>query len=111
MHYTSYSLALTPITMATIQVRISDEDKRAAEKILESLGLDLTTAVRIYVKKIVVSQGVPFPVRKGLTVNGFTPAFEEEVLATEKENDWSPEFDNAKAALTWLHASDDTDER
>jgi addiction module RelB/DinJ family antitoxin len=71
--------------MATIQVRVSDKDKKAAEKILESLGLDLTTAVRMYVKRIVIDNGVPFPARHGLTVNGFTPEFEQEVLRAAEQ--------------------------
>ncbi len=66
--------------MATIQVRVSDEDKKRAEAVLAALGLDMTTAVRVYLKRIVIDQGVPFPVQRNLTVNGFTPEFEREVL-------------------------------
>lgn len=93
--------------MATIQVRIDDNDKKRAEKILKSLGLDMTTAFRIFVKKINLTEGIPFPIRKNnRTVNGFTPEFEKSVFATEKENDWSPIFDTTEDAITWLNATD-----
>ena len=92
--------------MATIQVRISDEDKQAAEAILKALGIDMTTAVRVYLKRIVINQGIPFPIHKNLTVNGFTPEFEREVLEAEKEgeDELSPLFDNAEDAIACLHS-------
>lgn len=88
--------------MATIQVRVPDKDKKAVEKILDSLGLDLTTAVRVYLKRIVVDQGIPFSVKKNLTVNGFTPEFEAEVLEAEQEEEGSVSFDDAKDAVRYL---------
>ena len=96
--------------MATIQVRVSDEDKKAAIKVLTSLGLDLTTAMRMYLKRIVVDNGIPFPARHQLTENGFTPEFEEEMLQASREArkgiGLSPAFENTKDAITWLHSSD-----
>ncbi|MBU2213921.1 type II toxin-antitoxin system RelB/DinJ family antitoxin [Patescibacteria group bacterium] len=90
--------------MATIQVRVSDEDKAAVEKILKSLGLDLTTAVRVYLKRIKIDGGIPFPLNPRLTVNGFTPEFESEILRAEKEDDVSPAFDTAEEAIEFLHS-------
>lgn len=94
--------------MATIQVRVSDNDKRSVEKILESLGLDVTTAVRMFFCRIKMDHGLPFPVtqKKKLTVNGFTPEFEAEVLEAMKENDFSPAFDTADEAIAYLHYLD-----
>ncbi|MBU0459057.1 type II toxin-antitoxin system RelB/DinJ family antitoxin [Patescibacteria group bacterium] len=82
--------------MATIQVRVSDEDKAEAEKVLKALGIDLTTAIRVYLKRITVDGGIPFPVNNRLTVNGFTPEFEAEVLEAEKDIKGSKTFDNVE---------------
>lgn len=100
--------------MATIQVRMSDEDKAAAEAVLEAMGMDMTTAVRVYLKRIAVTGGIPFPVTsKRLTVNGFTPEFEAEVLAAAEEakrgEGLSPAFDTAEEAIAYLHAHADSD--
>ncbi len=46
--------------MKNIQIRIEDADKTAAEKVLESLGLDMPTAIRLYMKKIVQTRSIPF---------------------------------------------------
>lgn len=92
--------------MATIQVRVSDKKKESVEKILESLGLDVTTAVRMFLCRIEMDRGLPFPVeqKRKLTVNGFTPEFEAEVLKTIEENDLSPAFDTAEEAIAYLHS-------
>ena len=90
--------------MATIQVRVTDKSKKNVEKILESLGLDVTTAVRMFFCRVEMDHGLPFPVTQKLTVNGFTPEFEEEVLEAAKENDFSPAFDSAEDAIAYLHS-------
>jgi len=46
--------------MKTLQIRISDEDKKAADNILDRIGLDMPTAIRIYLKKIVITKSIPF---------------------------------------------------
>ena len=90
--------------MTTIQVRVDPRDKKAAEKVLASLGLDVTTAVRMYLKRIVIENGIPFPAKHRLTVNGFTPEFEQEVLRAAKEEEGSVGFDNAEDAIKYLHS-------
>ncbi|MBI1813112.1 hypothetical protein HY285_03555 [Candidatus Peregrinibacteria bacterium] len=39
-----------------------------------------------------------------LTVNGFTPEFEAEVLRAAKEEEGSVSFDNAADAIAYLHS-------
>lgn len=46
----------------TLQVRIDDELKEEVDKVLNEIGLDTTTAVRIFLKKVVRDQAIPFPV-------------------------------------------------
>lgn len=88
--------------MATIQVRISDENKKNVEKILASLGLDMTTAVRMFLCQVEIEQGLPFSVKRKLTVNGFTPEFEAEVLDAMKHPEDSISFDNDEDAIVFL---------
>lgn len=91
--------------MATIQVRIPDEDKKAVEEILSSLGMDMTTAVRVFFKKVQVENGLPFEVKHSkLTVNGFTSEFEKEVLQAEKEEDGTEAFDNFEDLIEDLNS-------
>lgn len=88
--------------MATIQVRVPEKNKKNVEKILASLGLDVSTAVRMFLVRIELDQGLPFPVSKKLTVNGFTPEFEAEVLEAAKDTEGSISFDNAEDAAAYI---------
>ena len=46
--------------MAVLQVRIDDELKNQATAIYSELGIDLSTAVRMFLKKSVLVGGIPF---------------------------------------------------
>lgn len=90
--------------MSTIQIRFPDKKKKKIEKILESLGLDMTTAVRMFLCRVEMDCGLPFPVRQKRTENGFTPDFEQEVLRAAQEDDLSPAFASAEEAIAYLHS-------
>ncbi|MCL1820488.1 MAG: type II toxin-antitoxin system RelB/DinJ family antitoxin [Oscillospiraceae bacterium] len=49
--------------MATIQVRVDDGTKNAIDSLFSGLGLDTSTAVRIFLKASLENNGLPFPVR------------------------------------------------
>jgi len=46
--------------MKTLQVRIPEQLRADADSILADIGLDLPTAVRLYLNKIVQTRGIPF---------------------------------------------------
>ena len=47
----------------TLQVRIDDDLKTQATMVYDQLGLDLSTAVRMFLKKSVAVNGIPFEVK------------------------------------------------
>ena len=49
--------------MATIQIRIDDSTKSEADSLFNSLGLDTSTAVRMFISASIENDGIPFPVR------------------------------------------------
>ena len=49
--------------MATIQTRVDDATKERAEALYNSLGLDTTTAIRIFLLASIERGGIPFDVR------------------------------------------------
>ena len=55
--------------MDQIQVRIDLKTKQQAKKILEGLGLDISTAVKMLFKQIINSGTIPYEIRD---TNGFT---------------------------------------
>jgi DNA-damage-inducible protein J len=68
--------------MATIQVRIDPKTKKEAQKVLDKVGLDMSSAIKVYFSQIVISQGIPFPI---LTENGLTIQQEREILKASEE--------------------------
>lgn len=46
--------------MSTIQIRIDEETKAAAKKVLDDLGLDLSTAIKLYLKQVALRRAIPF---------------------------------------------------
>lgn len=68
----------------TVQVRIDAKTKREAGKVFEGLGLDFSSAFKIYLRQVVREKALPF--RPGRTVNGFTPEYEQKLL---KEEAWA----------------------
>lgn len=47
-----------------IQIRTDEEVKKQAKAIFEDLGLDLSTAINIFLKKCIREEGIPFSVKK-----------------------------------------------
>ena len=68
--------------MSYLQIRVDKTLKENSKKILDKLGIDMSTAVRIYLKQIVNRKGLPF---LALTENHFTVEQEDEILRISKE--------------------------
>lgn len=52
------------MSSSLVQIRVDDDLKNETTAILDDIGLDLPTAVRIFFKKVVSVKGIPFEVRK-----------------------------------------------
>ena len=46
--------------MATIQIRIDEKTKKSAKKVLDEIGIDMSSAIKVYLKQIVIHQNIPF---------------------------------------------------
>ena len=60
------------MSTTTLQIRVEDSLKEQAMALFERLGLDLPTAIRIFLKKSVSENGVPFEIKEKprVSVNG-----------------------------------------
>lgn len=48
--------------MSTIQIRIDEKTKSKAQKILQKMGLDMSSAIKLYFHQIIQEEGIPFPI-------------------------------------------------
>lgn len=87
--------------MPTLQVRVDLQDKDKASAILHRLGLNLSSAVNIFLKTIIKRKGIPFLL---LTENGFTPEQEAELLKLSAKSKKSKKsFSSVKALMQELN--------
>jgi len=52
------------MTTANIQIRVDQTLKTEAEKLFSDLGLDIPTAVRLFLKQSLINNGLPFAVER-----------------------------------------------
>ena len=52
------------MSTATLQIRVENNLKEQATALFDRLGLDLPTAIRIFLKKSVSENGVPFEIKE-----------------------------------------------
>lgn len=81
--------------MATLQIRVDDTIKSQADALFSSLGMDLSTAVRIFLSVSIENDGLPFPVRH----KSISPSLCEAIRdSRNNENLYGP-FNSAEAAV------------
>lgn len=83
-------------TQTTIQIRIDAKTKKAARKTLDELGIDMSSAVKMFLTNVVTRQGIPLDLR---TENGFTLAQE---LALVEETELAKKSDRRFATVDAL---------
>ncbi|AEA00783.1 MULTISPECIES: type II toxin-antitoxin system RelB/DinJ family antitoxin [Aerococcus] len=49
---------------AVINVRVDEDLKKNTQAIFDDLGLDMSTAITMYLKKVNACQGIPFDVKR-----------------------------------------------
>lgn len=70
-------------TTAKINVNTDIETKQAAESLFEALGMNMTTAINVFLKKAIQHKGIPFDVCVDIPNETTIAAFKEgeEILA------------------------------
>ena len=68
--------------MTTLNIRIDEKIKEDARNIFARMGLDISSAVKLFLYQSVEEQRIPFQLR---TVNGYTEEYENEIVK-ESEN-------------------------
>jgi len=68
--------------MSNIQIRIDEKEKKMAKKIFDKLGLDMSSAIKLFLRQTNVRKGLPFLL---LTENGLTLEEEQAMLEASAE--------------------------
>ena len=74
----------------TLHIRIEPSVKQKAEKTLNELGLSIADAINVFLKQVILNDGIPFEIRK--------PKFNKETIEaiedTKQGKNLSKTFDN-----------------
>jgi DNA-damage-inducible protein J len=81
----------------TLQIRIDKKTKDAAQKAFHSMGLDMTSGVKLYLTQVMNTQSIPFP------VFSFDNLPREEKLEIIKEAKWALKHGKRYASARELH--------
>ena len=82
--------------MANIQLRLDDELKNKADELFKDLGLDTTTAIRMFLTQAVSNNGIPFEIKRKIDYETLT---EEEILKLLEKSRRSAERGEYKEAV------------
>lgn len=83
-----------------LNIRTDKDVKIAAEKIFEELGLNMTTAVNIFLRQTIRENGIPFELKLNIPNDTTVAAIEEgRKLAYDKSVKGYPSMDDLRAAL------------
>ena len=85
---------------STIQVRVEDELKSKSDALFKDLGTDTTTAIRIFLKQAVATNGFPFEIKRQVESNPYAPMTEKEILAKLKKSREQETFRNADDVIS-----------
>lgn len=80
-----------------LQIRIDSKTKKEAKAILDSLGMDMSSAVKLFLKQIINAKNIPFELRgeNGLTLRN-AEILRESIIDAEKSQ---KSFKSSKALI------------
>ena len=74
------------MTTTNLNIRIDKEIKEAAEKIYSSLGLNMTTAINMFLRASIRESGIPFDLKLDIPNDETIKAIEEgRMIAKDKK--------------------------
>ncbi len=82
----------------TLQIRIDKKTKDAAQKTFRSMGLDMSSGVKLYLTQVMHTNTIPFP------IFSFDNLPREKKLALVKESKWALKHGKRYATVQELHA-------
>jgi DNA-damage-inducible protein J len=68
----------------TLEVTLDPTLKKKANKVLDGLGLDMDTAVRVFLKKVVATHSIPFALAEEPEAYRFSARETKDILAAKR---------------------------
>ena len=85
---------------SNINIRVDSETKAQAQELFASLGLDMSTAINMFLRHAVAFGGIPFVIRR------YNEETEEAIRNVENGVNLSREFNSVEELMEALNAED-----
>ena len=85
--------------MAQISLRVDDEVKHSAERILDDIGLSMSTAINIFLRQVIRVKGIPFEIRLTSVNTETIEAINESIKLANDETKGYTSIEELKKAL------------
>ena len=85
----------------TMTIRVNSTTKRRAQRLFSELGLDMSSAINIFLKKSVAEERIPFEVSRAEKPNLAT---QRAIARVEKGKDLVGPFKTVEEAMDYLNA-------
>lgn len=86
---------------ANVNVRVDEDLKRNAEKLFDDLGMNMSTAINIFLRQAVESDGIPFMIQRSASAE-----LEKRLADVRSGKNISEGFDSVKGLMEDLNADD-----
>jgi len=97
------------MSLQTLEVTLDPTLKKKANEVLNGLGLDMESAVRVFLKKVVATHSIPFALAEEPEPYRFSAKETKEILAAKRESkkaaQLSGSFTTAESLITHLRKS------
>lgn len=88
------------MTSTNLNIRTNKEIKEAAEKIYSSLGLNMTTAINMFLRASIRERGIPFELKLNIPTDETIKAIEEgRMIANDDSVNAYDNIDDLRKAL------------
>ena len=87
--------------MTTINIRVDEDVKNRANELFEDLGLDMSTALNLFLRQSIYCGGIPFEIKRP---NSITLAAMEEVRKIRNGELQAKRYDNVAEMFADLEA-------
>ena len=83
------------MNQAILSIRVNKEDKEKFENFCENTGMNISTAINMFIKTVIKEQKIPFEIRS----DEYEKEIYEKLLEAEKEMEKNPKLYTAEELL------------
>ena len=84
---------------SNLNIRIDENVKKASEKVFEELGLNMSTAINIFLRQVIRVKGIPFEIRLTSVNTETIEAINESIKLANDETKGYTSIEELKKAL------------